>query len=230
MRAALAFLTPLGGASTPTPRSLPWFPVVGALVGAACGAVWHGADSLWPPLVAAVLVVTADLALTGMLHVDGLVDAADGLLPHLPPGRRLAVMAEPAAGAFGVTVVAATLVLRTAALAAMAPDWVLLALVWATSRAAMAWAIARHTYARPGGLGEAFRGSSVVPTAAAVVLVLAIAVLDVHHLLAVATCWLAAAGVVALARRRIGGWTGDVLGAAGVVGETVALLAAAARW
>jgi adenosylcobinamide-GDP ribazoletransferase len=230
VRAALGFLTPLGGASVPTSRALPWFPVVGVAVGGAAGAVWHGAAELWPPLLAAVLVVVADLALTGLLHVDGVADAADGLLPHLAPERRLAVMAEPTVGAFGVVVVAATLLARTTAIASMPPDWLLLVLVWATSRASMAWTIARRPYARPGGLGEAFRGGSPVPAAVALLLALAIATTDLHRALAVAACWVTAAAVVALARRRVGGWTGDVLGAAGVVGETVALVAAAARW
>ena len=230
MRAAVAFLTPLGGAAAPSARAVPWFPVVGALVGAACGAAWHGADALWPAALAGVLVVALDLGLTGMLHVDGLADAADGLLPHLPPERRLAVMAEPTIGAFGVTVVAITLLLRAAALGTMAPDWLLLALVWSTSRAVMAWTIVRHDYARPGGLGEAFRGGSRLAPALALGLALALSATDLSRFVAVVVCWLTATAVVALARRRVGGWTGDVLGAAGVVGETVALVAAAARW
>ncbi len=51
-----------------------------------------------------------------------------------------------------------------------------------------------------------------------------------HGLAAVGAAWVAMAGVMALAQRRIGGFTGDVLGAAGVVGETVGLLVLAARW
>lgn len=230
MRAALAFLTPLGGAATPSPRAVPWFPVVGALVGGACGAAWHGAEALWPAALAGVLVVVLDLVLTGMLHVDGLADAADGLLPHLPTERRLAVMTEPTTGAFGVAAVAVTLLLRAAALGAMTPDWVLLALVWSTSRAVMAWTIARHDYARPGGLGEVFRGGSRLVPALALGVAVAVSATDLSRLVAVVACWLTATAAVALARRRIGGWTGDVLGAAGVVGETVALVAASARW
>ena len=99
VRRALAFLTPLGRAAVPDSRTMSWFPVVGALVGAVVGCVWWGADRLWPPAVAAALTVAADLALTGMLHVDGLADSADGLLPHLPRKRRLEVMADPAIGA-----------------------------------------------------------------------------------------------------------------------------------
>lgn len=230
MREALGFLTPFGGATVPSTRALPWFPVVGAVLGLVLGIVWELGDELWPLTLVAALVVVADLALTGLLHVDGVADSADGLLPHLPPERRLAVMSEPTVGAFGVVVVAAVLLVRFVALAVRAPDGVLLVLVWATSRAAMSWSMARHPYARPGGLGEVFRGGSPLPAAVALIVLLAVGLTSADRFVAVAACWLAAMGVVALGRRRVGGWTGDVLGAAGVVGETVALVVAAGRW
>ena len=117
MRRALAFLTPLFGASEPRPETLTWFPFAGAALGLVLGAVWWGAERIWPAAVAAAIVVAADLALTGLLHVDGLADSADGLLPHLDRERRLEVMAAPDVGAFGVAAVVAVLLLRWAALA-----------------------------------------------------------------------------------------------------------------
>ncbi|MGH9226317.1 MAG: adenosylcobinamide-GDP ribazoletransferase, partial [Acidimicrobiales bacterium] len=95
VRRAVAFLTPVGGAAAPSPAAVSWFPVVGALIGGAVGAVWWGADAVWAPLVAAALAVAADLVLTGGLHADGLIDSADGLLPPLDRERRLDVMADP---------------------------------------------------------------------------------------------------------------------------------------
>ena len=83
MRAALAFLTPWPGARLPTPRALRWFPLVGALLGFVLGGLWWVTAKAWPLPVAAAIVVVADLALTGMLHLDGLADCADGMLPHL---------------------------------------------------------------------------------------------------------------------------------------------------
>ena len=85
MRAALAFLTPLGGARNPTPRALPWFPVIGALIGLGVGGAWWGAGEVFPPAVAAGVAIVVGLALTGMLHIDGLADSADGLLPTSRP-------------------------------------------------------------------------------------------------------------------------------------------------
>lgn len=231
MRRALSFLTPLGGAVTPSPSALAWFPVVGAMLGLALGGVWWVADRLWAAPVAAAVVIAADLALTGMLHFDGLVDSADGLLPPLEQGRRLEVMADPAAGAFGVGVAIVVVLLRWASLAALAPAPWLLAALWCGSRLVMAVVASTVPYARPGGLAGAFlTGRRRVPVAGVLLVVLLAALAGGDGVAGVVALGVVAAGVVALAVRRIGGFTGDVLGAAGVVGETAGLLAAAARW
>ncbi len=233
MRRALAFLTPLGGAAAPAPSALAWFPVVGAAMGLVLGAVWWLAAQLWAPPLAAAVVVAADLALTGMLHLDGLVDSADGLLPPLAdPARRLEVMADPAAGAFGVGTAVTVLGLRWAALAALAPSAVLLGALWCASRLAMAVAARTVPYARPaGGLATAFLdpGRRYLPVGGILRGAALTAMGRGDAVLGVAVLGLSAAAVVGLAARRIGGFTGDVLGAAGMVGETLGLLAAAAH-
>lgn len=235
MRRAVGFLTvvPVGEVGPLDARDLRWFPSVGAALGAALGGIWWGAGEVWSPLLAAVVVVVADLALTGMLHLDGLLDSADGLLPPLSAERRLEVMADPGVGAFAVGVGFAVLSLRVAALASMEPSVVLLAALWSGSRTLMGTAAVKLRSARPTGLGASL-GTKLPPplhvalgfpayvvaterdvTTAAIVLVGLV---------------LGAGAVLALARRRIGGVTGDVLGAAGLVGETLGLVLAAARW
>ena len=229
---ALAFLTPLGGAATPSPVALAWFPVVGAGLGLALGGLWWVADGLWAAPVAAAVVVTADLALTGMLHLDGLVDSADGLLPPLAGAdRRLEVMADPATGAFGVGAAVSVLLLRWAALAALAPSPVLLAALWCASRLMMAEVVRGVPYARPAGLAAAFRppGPGRWPVAGIVMGAGLVALAGGDAVAGVLMLASSATAVVALAVRRVGGFTGDVLGAAGMVGETAGLLAAAAR-
>lgn len=235
MREALGFLTPLGGARTPTPAALRWFPAVGAAIGLFLGGLWWAAAQLWPPAVAAAVVVVADLVATGMLHFDGLADAADGLLPHLGVERRLEVMAGPEVGAFGVVAVAAAVLVRFAALLALRPAPLLLAGLWCASRGAMAGTVERVPYARPGGgLVSAFGGSRVPVSLLAVAGVAALGVASAWEVpagpVAVGVCLAGFAAVVGFARRRVGGYTGDVLGAAGVLGETLGLLTAAARW
>ena len=203
------------------------------------------------PLAAAALVVAADLALTGALHFDGLLDSADGLLPHLPRERRLAVMADPHVGAFAVATGATALLLRTAALAALgAARPLLLAALWSLSRTAMAVTALTGRYARTHGLASSFlvrrprradrryraapsparpRRSARAVAASAPSWPSGLALADDPG---PSSPWsLAGAGGRrrgAPARRRIGGFTGDTLGAGGVVAETVGLLAAAA--
>lgn len=233
MRRALAFLTPLLGAAEPRPETLGWFPFVGAALGLALGGVWWGAARLWPAAVAAAVVVVADLAFTGLLHVDGLADTADGLLPHLERARRLEVMAAPDVGAFGVATVASVLLLRWAALAAMTPSPLLLGGLWCASRTAMAVTVRTVPYVRPHGLASAFLGRRAGITALVGGMLatgLAFAGPGVPGVVAVAVVVAGAAAVVAFAHRRLGGFTGDVLGASGMVGETTGLLVVAARW
>jgi adenosylcobinamide-GDP ribazoletransferase len=233
MREAFAFLTVLGRSTTPTPRALRWFPVVGIAIGGAVGGSWWLFNELFPPTVAAALTIAVDLALTGMLHFDGLVDSADGLLPHLSRERRLEVMRTPDAGAFGVGAALVVTIVRIACLASMSPEVLLVAGVWCGARAVVAVAPARLRYARDGGLATAFigGGSGWLPL---------IAVVPATVVVALATGWPALAtmaativGVVvvlAFAHRRIGGFTGDVLGASILVGETAGLVVASARW
>jgi adenosylcobinamide-GDP ribazoletransferase len=242
LRGAVGFLTPLGGAAPPSPEALLWFPVVGAAIGAALGVLWWAAGRVWPALVAGALVVAADLACTGLLHVDGLVDSADGLLAHLDRERRLAVMSEPTVGAFGVVSAAVVLVTRWAALSSgvprrIGPAVLLLAALWCAARSLMVLTTTLVPYARAGegGLASAFLGGREPARAVAVTgLAASFGLLLAWHALAapavlagVLATW---AGVLLLARRRIGGFTGDVLGAAGVLGETVGLIVAMARW
>jgi adenosylcobinamide-GDP ribazoletransferase len=233
MHEALAFLTVFGGSRTPTSRALRWFPLVGTAIGALLGTIWWLGDEAFPSLLAATLVVLADVAVTGMLHLDGLADAADGLLPHASRARRLEIMRAPDVGAFGVVVVTMVLLTRVAALAGRPPDVALLAAIWCISRTVVAVTPAWLPYVRTEGLASAFVAAPAPRWPALALLPgVGLAVLGIGWPgLVVGVVTLAGAlAVVAWSRVRIGGFTGDVLGAAIVVGETVGLVAAAARW
>lgn len=232
----MAFLTLFGSAAAPTPATFVWFPAVGAGLGAAVGVVWWAGARGWSPLLAATLAVVADLLFTGLLHVDGLIDSADGLLAPMTRERRLAVMADPAAGAFGVVSAVAILALRVGALASLRPSVLAVAGIWCASRTSMVVMARVLPYARSGGLVTNFlaTGSRRVGARVAWVSSMGVGILFA----AVALVWsrgarggwslvaelLAVAAVGLLSWRRIGGFTGDVLGAAGVVGETCALV------
>ena len=228
---AVAFLTVFGRGQSPQARALWWFPVVGAGLGAVLAAIHWGAGELWPLMVVGILVVAADLVLTGGLHLDGLADSADGLLPHLDRDRRLDVMSRPDVGAFAVAAVVVMVAARWAALSVDGIESLSLVPIWAISRTVVAVVPAIVPYARPGGLADPFLAGArhwlvlwLVPAVAALVLIE-----GVSGAVAAGVAATAGVGVVALAWRRLGGFSGDVLGAAIMVAETAALLALVAN-
>jgi adenosylcobinamide-GDP ribazoletransferase len=232
MREAVGFLTVLGGAVTPSPKAWRWFPLVGAAIGGAVGASWWAANEVFSPLVAAVLAVAVDLAITGMLHVDGLADSADGLLGHNTRAERLRIMRTPDIGAFAVGIVAVVLLLRAAALAEQPVSIVLVVALWCTSRTVVAVVPARVPYARDEGIASAMLpGAALWPLLMLAPVIAASALVDgTRGAASVVIGATATLAVVLFGVRRLGGFTGDVLGAAIVVGETVGLVTAAARW
>jgi adenosylcobinamide-GDP ribazoletransferase len=219
--------------------ALGWAPAVGALLGAGAGALLVGLAALGlPPLVAGLLTVGFLALATRGMHVDGLADTADGLGCYGPPERALAVMREGGAGPFAVVTLVVVLGSQATALAALAerPSGVAAAaLAAAAGRVGFAWCSRRGVAAaRAGGLGAAVAGS--VPARVAVTWWTALGAAAVAVVpgrpwqgpLAVAAAAAVAVGLSAHTRRRFGGVTGDVLGAAGELGVTAALVVLAA--
>lgn len=237
---AARFLTVIGRTSSdsvagPPPRSVvDAFPVVGALIGMAVGAAWWGSSQWWPPAVAAALVVAADLLITGALHFDGLADCGDALLAPVSRERRHEILRDPHVGAFGLAAAATVLLVRFAALASVAPEPLVLAALWTVSRTVMAVALATRPHARPdGGLGRSMAGGDArlaVAIGTALAVVLGVVGGGIVGLVVVSASAAVAMGVLAFGERQLGGWTGDLLGAAGFLAETVGLLLLAARW
>jgi adenosylcobinamide-GDP ribazoletransferase len=236
VRRALAFLSPLGGSVAPNEYTLAWFPLVGTLLGIIVGALWWLAGKVWPPLPTAAVAITADLLLTGLLHFDGLADAGDGLLAPMSRERCLEAMADPSIGAFGLVTVVVVLLLRFSAFAVLRPAPLVIAGLWCASRTGMVAITEVLPYARPSGIVKDFladsssssrqrivlRGAVIGGVAISVVLVTIER--GARGLAALGAELLAMVLVSLLSWRRIGGYTGDVLGAAGVIGETVGLL------
>jgi adenosylcobinamide-GDP ribazoletransferase len=208
------------------------WPVVGAAVGA-LGAV-AGAAALAlgaAPAAAAAAVLAAQALATGALHEDGLADTADGLGGGRDRARRLAIMKDSRIGTFGTLALLLVTLARWGAVAALlAAGGALGALVaaGALGRAPMAAVMAALPNARGEGLAAATGRPPPATAAAAAGLALAIAVVAAGWTgLAMALAAALAALPVALAaHRRIGGQTGDVLGATEQVAETCALAVA----
>jgi adenosylcobinamide-GDP ribazoletransferase len=213
--------------------ALRWAPLVGAMLGAAAGALVLGLTVLGvPPLVGGLLAVGfLGLATRGM-HLDGLADTVDGLGCYGPPERALAVMKDGGAGPFAVVTLIVVLGSQAAALASLQPGLLVggAALAGAVGRAGFAWVARRGIpAARPGGLGATVAGSQPGWVAPLWWLVLAAlgALLVPARWPGVLAVGLAAAVVVGLSRhtaRRFGGMSGDVLGAASELAVTVVLV------
>ncbi len=216
------------------------FPLVGLLVGAAGAAVLVGAAQLWPAWIAAVLALAATVALTGGFHEDGLADTFDALGGVVPRDKALAIMKDSRIGSYGALALGLSLLLRAALLAVLATR----PLAGACAALLASHAFARmaavgvmlglpyggdidHAKAKPLALAVAPRnGWIALGWCAALAVALFAQGVDPRRLLGAA---LAALGVAwamrAWLRRRLGGYTGDGLGATEQLAEIAVLLA-----
>jgi adenosylcobinamide-GDP ribazoletransferase len=204
----------------------PWFPVVGGLVGLAAGAVRFAAEPTLGPGVAGVLAVVTLVALTGALHQDGLADCADALGVRGGRERRLEVMRDSTVGAFGVITLVLWALLLAAALAALPRHQALRTLVLAGALGR--WAAVLHAAALPparrDGLGAAFLPGPTAVVIATAVAVATVVLAPLPGLAALAGAMAVMAGVSAIARRTLGGRTGDTLGATVALTEVLVCL------
>ena len=203
-------------------RSAAWFPFVGLLLGAIVGLVTFALDYR-NPVLAGIVGVVAWVWLTGALHLDGLADLADALgASHRDPERFFAVLADPHLGTFGMVSVMLVLMLKAAALAWLPQETLLaLPLLLAWSRlGTLAWG----RWLRPlkPGHGERFSGQLSVGWIVFWAVLLLVACAALAPVLCAAPLVIAAWGM--WLRVRLGGMTGDCLGAGVEVTEAALLL------
>jgi adenosylcobinamide-GDP ribazoletransferase len=250
LRLSVTLLTviPLRGPVTEPSRetaaaAMAWAPAVGLLLGGIAAAVLVVADHPLGagPLTAAGLAVAALALLTRGLHLDGLADLADGLGSGQPAARTLDIMRRSDTGPFGIVTLVLTLVIQVGALAhaeaaggGRGPAALIAAAV--TGRLALTWACRRGVAAaRPSGLGAMVAGTVRPAVAAGITLAVLAATVSVVRtgftgftLPLAVVAGLAAAFVLQWhAVRRLGGITGDVLGALIETAATVTLVVAA---
>jgi len=220
--------------------SMGWYPLVGLAMGFAAWVVYAGLVSFLPGLVAAALVVILLELLTRGLHLDGLMDTADGILSGAPRERALEIMKDHNVGAMGVASAILLLVLKVAALGALSRADAAAPLLagWCAARALPALNVYWWPYARPAGTGEAFtRDHTPGPLQLAGGLLAAGVVVAAiagswgaaagswyAGLLAAAVSMGVALGVQAAVAKRLGGLTGDVYGMGIELAEAAALV------
>ncbi len=214
-------------------RSATYFPAVGWLVGAAGAGVWWCAAKVFPPSVAAGLCMIASALLTGAMHEDALADVCDGFGGGSTKDRVLAIMKDSQVGAFGVVGLVLGLGLKWQTLAAFPAALVPAVLLagHAVSRAASVSLMSSLDYVREGPSKARALSSRLgsVRTAAVLLLGLApMALLPLRLGWALVPVALVRWACAAWFRRRIGGYTGDCLGATQQLSELAFLLTAEA--
>ncbi len=210
---------------------MPWFAVVGGLIGAVVGGVAAGLWHLVPPLVVGAVAVAVGLLVTGAFHEDGLADVADAFGGGWDRTQRLQILKDPRHGTYGVAALCTSVAVRIVCIGSLpGPASMFASCVAAHSlgrSAAVVLTGVGHP-AEPDGLGAlATREMGPLRTAVGAGAGIAVA--------AVAVGWwigplvvVAAVGTVAVARlaiRKIGGIGGDVLGATEQVVEGFCLIA-----
>ncbi|MFZ0548923.1 MAG: adenosylcobinamide-GDP ribazoletransferase [Candidatus Promineifilaceae bacterium] len=209
-----------------------WFPIIGGLLGGLVWLVGWGSGLLFGGWVSAVLVAASWAALTGGLHLDGLADCCDGLLVMAEPARRLEILKDARLGAFGVIGLVLFLLLKVGAIQGVLARGHGLAFVAAAAlgRAMILW-VARQPPARSSGMGAAF-AEQIQPFSLLLTTLLPVGLLFFlgwRGVVAVVGAVTAVFAIIIVARRRIGGVTGDVYGLTVEVVELVVLLTFAAR-
>jgi len=216
-------------------RAARYFPLVGQIIGAVCAVVLLLAAEVWGGWIAATLAIATGVALTGAFHEDGLADTADGLGGGQTAARRLEIMKDSRVGTYGVVALVLALALKVLALGGLSTTAAALALFaahgWA--RAAAVVAMRLTPYALRGEAGK-WKPAPQGVRSGEVLCALALAIWPLIFLPSGAIV----AGLIGgafpavllglIARRLIGGHTGDVLGGIEQVFEVGFLLGVAA--
>ncbi len=214
-------------------RTLAYFPLVGLILGLLTAGLAWAAGDLWPPAAIGLLAVIWLAFLTRGLHLDGLADTADAIGSNAPRERALEIMKDSRTGAYGAVALVLVLLAKSRGFELLAEieAWEAFILVPCLSRWGLCVLAVSSQYARAdGGLGKAFVGAQNQwtlgisgPTALCAAWVLAGPVIAAWAVLGVGLLSLLCS---AYFRRRLGGVTGDVLGAHVEVLEAVLVLAA----
>ena len=210
-----------------------WFPLVGLFIGELLAAGNYLLSGVFSPPVVAALLLALATAVTGGLHLDGLMDTADGLLGSRDPARSLAIMRDSRVGAMGVLAAVLILLLKWTLLV----SWIeqpfngshsAFLLMPTLGRWSMVYALYGYPYARKeGGLGRPFsQGVKLRHLLLATLITLLVSWFwgKTSGLIVMLGVGAAAVLVAHSIARRIGGLTGDVYGAINEVSETIALL------
>lgn len=209
-----------------------YFPLVGLILGGILAGLNWVFNLFLPTPVVNILLIVILVGLTGAMHLDGFADTCDGMAGHKPVEERWKVMHDSRTGAFGVVGLVLLLLAKYVALDNVPADLMTPTLLFVpvVSRWAMVYAIFAFRYARPEGLGTAYKNATRWPQfTIATVFTLAIAaalypLFSYAGFLLVGGIWIIATGLGFYFRYKFAGLTGDTYGAINEVSEVMALL------
>jgi adenosylcobinamide-GDP ribazoletransferase len=214
------------------PRAVPYFPAIGALIGLACGSCAVVMISLgFNPIAASATAVVALVIVTGGLHLDGLADTFDALLSGKPKDEMLRIMRDPHIGTMGVLSIASVMVLKISLLSCLGARSMIPAVVFmcAAGRWSCVMLMASFPYARPDGKARQFiAGANYGSLTAATIIMTAVSFVlyRTGGVIVLVSAAIPAYLFGKAVSSKLGGITGDTLGAACELVEVVSLFGA----
>ncbi len=215
--------------------STSYFPLVGLLIGAIAAIAWSLGYYGWSPAIGAVFAVTASVLATGAFHEDGLADSADGMGGAFEIEKKLIIMRDSRIGTYGSVALILMILAKVSAIALLDPTTA----IWTITGAHMLgrWTsvplIKNNHYVREQGTGKPFASmvtTSQVLWSTAFALLCSVILFKLIVLIVLpvvlAGMWFAQWYV----RRKLGGITGDVLGAINSLTELLVYLVMASQW
>ncbi len=211
-------------------RSMVYFPLVGLGLGGILALAGWGLTPRIAPLTAAVLILVLEIVITGGLHLDGLMDTADGLLSGREPGRMLEIMKDSRVGAMGAIALNILLLVKLALLVEIVSHslWAAVVIAPVAGRLVQVLGVAAFPYVRAQGLGKLFAGHvgwSHLAAAALPALAVTLWLAPRTGTAALVLSIILAGMLYRLITRVIGGLTGDIYGAATEITEVLFLIA-----
>jgi len=210
-------------------RSTGYFPLIGLIIGLILVGLNWLFGLVLPSAVATALLIVSLAVISGALHLDGFVDTCDGIAGHKTVEARWKVMRDSRVGGFGIVGVVLLLLVKYVSLSSIPEPLLLTTLVLmpVVSRWAMAYAIFTYPYARPSGLGKAFkRGTSWPRFTMATIIAVAVAVVlaQLVGLGIMFLIWVITVAMAAYFKSKFSGLTGDNYGAINEVAEVAVLI------
>ena len=232
---ALRFLTiiPLPGRREVTPeevgRSIVYFPLVGLIIGLILVGLNWLMGLFLPSALVDVLLVVSLVAISGAFHLDGFIDTCDGMASHKTVEERWRVMSDSRVGAFGIIGACCLLLVKYVSLSNVPESWLVetLVLMPVVSRWAMVYAVFAYPYAKPSGLGKAFKQGASWPRfviATLITLVVALILAQLTGFIIMIAIWVTVVAMAAYLKGKFGGLTGDTYGAINEVAEVCLLI------